>query len=171
MFKSFTSNQPFVSKKGFTLIELMITITITMLMLGGGIAAYIRFNDRQTLQGAAKQLQTQMRSAQKKARVGDIPSGCDRLVDYRVSMVAGESDVNLDATCTNQTIRISTTTLNSSVSVNSDFVIAFKVLHGGAEYITGDGNINLISETYHYQFQVTPGGSVEAGTIEDLPNP
>ena len=171
MFKSFVANHSAPSKCGFTMIELMITVTIMMLMLGGGIAAYIRFNDRQTLQGASKQLETQMRSAQKKARVGDIPDGCDRLVDYRVSMVNGENDIYTDATCTNQTIRVATTTLNSSITVNADFMVAFKVLHGGVEYITGDGNVYLISETYQYQFRITPGGSIEGGTIENIPSP
>lgn len=158
-------------KSGFTLIELMVTITIMMLMVGGGIAAYFNFNDRQTLAGDAKGLQTFLRSAQKKARVGEVPAGCEKLENYSVGMTTGDNTVLMRANCTNGVFLVNTLYLSDAVTAQSDFEVEFRVLHGGADFITGNGSIVLVTSTRKYEFQVSAGGTIEDGTIEDLTNP
>ena len=150
------------------MIELMVTVIIMMLMLGGGISAYITFNERQTLSGDVKSLQTFLRSAQKKARVGDLPSGCEHLQSYLVSMDVGSSQANMVAQCTNDDYVVDTLYLNDSIELDSNFDVEFKVLHGGASFPTGDGTILLTTTNYQYQFVVSPGGSIDDSGIEKI---
>lgn len=71
---------------GFSLVELMVTVTIMLALTGGGIAGYLNLRSRQNLVNAGKEVEQLLRSAQKKARVGDKPSGCTgALTGYRVS--------------------------------------------------------------------------------------
>src|SRR5688572_9714056 len=93
-------------KTGFTLIELLISITIMLFLVGGGIAAFINFNDRQVLIGAGQELKTYLRAAQIKARNGDKPQqGCDKLSGYVVVMVTGLDHVSTRALCENAGVR------------------------------------------------------------------
>lgn len=64
---------------GFTLIELMVVTAITAILVGGGIAAYNRFNESQILNQAAITLKTNLRDAQNRGLSGEKvcgPSDC-----------------------------------------------------------------------------------------------
>ncbi len=83
---------------GFTLVETMIVITIVALLAGFGIAGYARLNNREQLHNSAKDLQQMLRSAQKKARAGEKPSGCiTPLVGYAVFVK--QNEVQMRAVC------------------------------------------------------------------------
>lgn len=77
-------------QRGFTLIEVVVTATILVAVVGGGISGLIAFNEKQTLVGAARQLQAFMRAAQTRAGAQDVPAGCEtggnKLWAYRVSV-------------------------------------------------------------------------------------
>lgn len=153
------------SKNGFTLIEMLVTITIMMVVLGGGIAAYITFNDRQKVTTSARELQQFIRSAQVKARVGQTPSGCGRLEAYRVSGASGGSTVTLSAVCDNppNIIEVNTLTLQNGVTLSSAIALDYITLSGG---VTGAGFITInLGTTYSYRFNVTTGGAVSGGTF------
>lgn len=136
-----------------------------MLVVGGGIAAFITFNDRQTLNGAGKQLVTYLRSAQSKARVGDTPSGCDKLEAYSLQIQVAYNVVTLQAICSNADITRNTWLLPQGIVGLDDAEVEFVVLRGGAQgstdfdlYSAGTGKI--------YRIQVTPGGEIrEVGVI------
>src|SRR5574340_877305 len=128
---------------GFTLIEMLVVITITMLMLGGGIAAYIKFNEKQQLVGAAKQMQTYLRGLQKKARVGDRPDGCTRLLSYTLTVAANSNLVLMEANCENTDISTDQYTIGGGVKAQNNVEVSFKVLQGGA---TSLGDITLIKD-------------------------
>ncbi len=151
-------------KKGFTLIEMLVTITITMLMLGGGIAAYINFNEKQTLITASKDLQAYLRSAQSKARSGDRPNTCDSLDAYQVYMAAGNNEIILRAICDGGIVQDSFDSyfLPNGVTSQDEIDMRFKVLHGGVE---GAGDIVLVMDDKEYLFSVSSTGEINQGGL------
>src|SRR3989344_8320932 len=56
---------------GFSLIEILIAVSIITLLLGIGIASYLSFNDRQKLKAAGLNLKNTLREAQSKAFTGE----------------------------------------------------------------------------------------------------
>lgn len=155
-------------RSGFTLIEVLVAITIMMLMTGGGIAAFITFNDRQSVQGAARQLQTILRTAQVKARVGEKPAGCTKLTGYRVQTTANTNQVVLSAVCVSgagapQVITHTVSQLQNGSVAEDTSAITFANLYGG---VTGATTIILKKSnvaTYRYSFSVTEGGEISDG--------
>lgn len=151
---------------GFTLIELIVSVTIMILLVGGGIAAFITFNDKQQLQGSTKMLQTYMRTAQTKARVGDRPEDCDRLLGYQVGVAQGTSTITLAAICGetgNETeLVVQTAELANVESIEveggGNLEVLFKVLHGGTE---DSGDITVYSTGGASEtFRVSAGGEI-----------
>jgi prepilin-type N-terminal cleavage/methylation domain-containing protein len=76
--------------KGFTLIEILIVITLTVILFGIGLAQYMNFNRLQILEQAAQELKNNLRLAQTKAANGEKPDGCGVLNGYRVSFFSGD---------------------------------------------------------------------------------
>jgi len=150
--------------QGFTLIELLVSITIMMLMLSIGISSYITFNEKQQLTGAAKELQMYFRSAQTRARNGDVPSGCVKLEGYNVQMAQDTSVVTVRAICDNGNYIRSEHILTGGVTPNTAIDMTFKVLSGG---VTGSQSITLLLGSRNYTFKVTEGGEISQGQLNE----
>jgi prepilin-type N-terminal cleavage/methylation domain-containing protein len=150
--------------KGFTLIELLVSITIMMLMVGMGLVSYINFNEKQQLAGAAKELQTYLRSAQTRARNGDVPTGCVTLEGYNIQMAQDTSLVTTRAICSNGNYTRSEHNLNGGVMPNTAIDMTFHVLRGG---VTGAQNVTLILGERSYTFKVTAGGEINQGEMNE----
>ncbi len=156
-----------MKKNGYTFIEIMIAVTLALLVAGGGIAAYINLNDKQTLVTNGKQVQILMRTAQTKARSGDKPSGCVKLLSYIVS-IPGPSynTVVLSAECSNTTYQVSSYTFPNNVQGSGAISMHFLVLQGG---VTGSGNVSIIYKARQYAFTVNPGGDITEGVVSSYP--
>jgi type II secretory pathway pseudopilin PulG len=157
-------------RAGFTLIELLVVITIIMFLTGGGIASFLTFNDRQTVQNGAKLVQTYMRQAQGKARAGEKPPACAaaKLTGYRVQLTANSSQVILSAVCTNGVHTHTSYTLPGGVISENNHTITFANLYGG---VINAGTVTIMSNPanvtdYSYSFEVTPGGEIDIGGFE-----
>ena len=76
---------------GFTLIELIVTISIIMVITGGVVANLTKYNDNQRLEQIGLTLQEDLHTAQGKALSGQKPSGspCAGFLGYRVTFLAG----------------------------------------------------------------------------------
>jgi prepilin-type N-terminal cleavage/methylation domain-containing protein len=143
---------------GFTMIELLVSVSILVLLMGGGIAGFINLNDRQTLVNSGKEVQLMMRSAQKKARVGEKPTGCDRLVGYSVVVGSGSfSEAELRAECDNGSYVRQTYVFPNNVIVENAVSMRFVVLHGGVE---GAGTVSITFGTRRLSFDVGKGGDI-----------
>ena len=151
-----------VMKKGFTLVEMLIAVSILLLLMGGGIAAYLNFNERQSTVNAGRDLMLLMRAAQKKARSGDKPTGCDRLQSYSVVAPRYSSIVTLSAICANGSYSVETLTMPSGVSSQLPLSMQFAVLHGG---VANAGDVRVGSSSLYYEFTVEDGGTISEGTL------
>jgi prepilin-type N-terminal cleavage/methylation domain-containing protein len=65
--------------KGFTLIELMISIVIGMLVVGLGSAALNQFNNTQKVKTTSQELISNLRLARSYAVSGQLPDGGDKV--------------------------------------------------------------------------------------------
>lgn len=146
---------------GFTLIEMLVTITVAMLVIGGGLVAYLSFNERQNIIAASNQLQLVLRTAQTKARIGDRPSSCDHLQSYSVLIRAGSNQLKTLANCANGSHDVKTDDMPISVTARTSVTPEFLVLTGG---VSGAGKITLQAEVMGtltlYELEVTQGGEL-----------
>lgn len=65
--------------RGYTLIELMVTVTIIVLITGGSMAAYLTFNESRQLDIDARAFTTLINKIRSKAIFLEYPSGCTGL--------------------------------------------------------------------------------------------
>lgn len=125
---------------GYTLVELLIGITIVSIIFGVGLAGYRDFSRRQALTGVSKQLKGDLRLIQQLALTGQKPEGvsCDTLNSYTFSRTSS-STYDLIANCKSSTGVASspifkTVDLGTSVTFTStNATIAFKVLGQGTD--------------------------------------
>ena len=90
-----------MKRRGFTLIEFLITITIIMLISGFFIANYNGYNSAQTVRQAAADLIANLESARTSASAGVKPGGCDTLVGYTVTFSDDLKTYTSRPTCRN----------------------------------------------------------------------
>jgi len=86
----------------FSLIELMVTISIIIVLSGTVIAGYFRFSQRQEAMNDARSLMSQMKKIQSLAQNLVYPDGCGGLQNYKLSPVCTGVDcrsVRVVATC------------------------------------------------------------------------
>ena len=85
-----------MNRQGFTLIEVLVAVTLLSLLFVLGIVNYINFEERQRLIQAAQLVREVVVDAQNSARSGKL-RGCSMLYSYRVSFV--ESAITLAPEC------------------------------------------------------------------------
>ena len=85
---------------GFTIIELLVATTIMILITGGGIAAYGKYQDRQQVTAAGKEFVSFLRSTQKMITAGDKGNCTGSLEDYRIQTTKDTSNYTRTINCT-----------------------------------------------------------------------
>jgi|SRR3989344_6902827 len=152
---------------GFTLIEMLIAISVMSLLVGGSIAGYNKYNTRQIVIQDGKILASTLRTAQTRARVGDKPTaGCTKLDGYRVIGTANASTYELRVVCDGADAgTISTITLTTGVIIQQSFNFLFPILSSGVVGAVGAGtNVvvqnNVVSGGYRYTVSVSSSGVV-----------
>lgn len=154
------------TQSGFTMIELLITVGIMILIFGGGVAAYLNLDRRQSLINVCKEIESLSRSAQKKARVGDRPVGCDKLQAYRVSRTASGPDrISLQAICDSGVVTLSDYDVPTVFTITTITAMDFRVLHGGLQGGTGSVLVQSASPNYRCSFAIDNGGSIGTTTV------
>lgn len=104
---------------GFTLIEILVSSAIIVLLAGGGLAAYLDFNNRQILDTTASELKNNLRQARGWATTGRKMGSCTGdLIGYRVSFDAASRRYQISIICPN-TVSVATFSYNSKVDLSS----------------------------------------------------
>lgn len=157
-----------ITSSGFSLIEMMVVITIMALVLGGGIAGYMNFNDKQTVLEATNQLKTYLGKAQSQAKTGKKISCVTPLIGYRVNISAGSPyTVNIEERCYDGSDdgiagTAESYPLPSGVTVSSNLDVMYKVLHGGI--IGADAGLDIdVAGSKIYRFTITKSGEISEG--------
>lgn len=88
--------------KGYTLIEIIIVITILTIMMGGALASFANFRDKNTAQSEALVVADRLRKIQAKASAVELPDGCTGSVNFQVTMSG--SDLTVKANCSGGTV-------------------------------------------------------------------
>lgn len=148
-------NYKFVQKKsskiplGYTLIELLVTLTIVGLLFGFGFVNFRDFSRRQELQGAVKEVQVDLRLAQSNAITGQKPVGCSAaltLDSYSFYITStNPASYQLLANCGTTPIDVKDVSLPADISFSSFNLnpIKFKALGQGTNITSGSATIIL----------------------------
>lgn len=86
-------------KSAYTLIELMIVVTIISILVGFGISAYTKARDRQVGQIAGEQILAILNENQKIASVGKVDSGCTGKYLYQQVILSPPNIISSKSVC------------------------------------------------------------------------
>jgi prepilin-type N-terminal cleavage/methylation domain-containing protein len=149
--------------QGFTLIELVVTIAISLFITGGIIVNYNSYNSTQNLKQTALTLKNDLRFMQSKARNGEKPAGvaCGTLSGWTVSIYL--SSYTYEANCDDAPVGDPVTvTLPFDItftSIPSPNTITFKVLTRGTD-LAAPVDVVLFGFGRHYTLQINPSGDI-----------
>jgi prepilin-type N-terminal cleavage/methylation domain-containing protein len=116
------------SYSAYTLIELLIGLSIIAITFSVGIAGYREFSRRQAIVGVQKQVNADLRLAQQLALSGQKPDGCTKLDGYEFNSIL--TGYEIKAFCTNSTTTTKTVNFSNNFTISAGNVI-FKVLGQG----------------------------------------
>lgn len=145
--------------RGYTLIELLVGITVISIVFSIGFAGYRQFSRRQALTGVSKNLSADLRLAQQLALTGQKPSGvtCTVLNGYAF-VVVSSSTYDLRADCTNNAnLPFKTVNLPAGAALTaSNTRTLFKVLGQGTN-LTSNNVLRITSSGSSTAAQITVG--------------
>ena len=143
-------------ERAYTLIEILVSLTIVSLIFGVGYVSFREFSRRQALAGTARSLRGDLRLAQGQALAGKKPIGCTVLDGFRFSAVS-ESAYSIVAGCSNGDFSIGKDSVSFPDGVTMNPVpgnILFKVLGQGTD-LGSDVEVNLAQEATGNAIKVT----------------
>lgn len=123
-------------KSGYTLVEILIGLTIISIVFSIGVASYREFSRRQELNGYIKKTISDIRLIQQKALSGQKPDAslgsCTRLDAYSL-VTNGGSSYSIVANCVNGNVTIKSVDLGNITVTATTAVTRFKVLGLGTD--------------------------------------
>ena len=157
-----------MEKRGYTLIEILVALTIVGLIFAIGYVNFRDFSRRQSLAGQARSMKGDLRLAQGEALAGNKPSDVfcnppNRLNGFNFR-VTGSSTYRVEANCTGGNVITKNVTLpaDMSISTPSPNPITFKILGQGTN-VTADAVITItqVGTSFTNTVTVTSGGEIK----------
>jgi prepilin-type N-terminal cleavage/methylation domain-containing protein len=115
--------------RGYTLIELLITITIVVLFSGASISAYLTFSENRQLDNDARNFNSSLNKIRNKAIFLEYPEGCIGLSSFSVSTGLNASSkrsvLKYQVNCSNKVYDGLDDEVLKSSEFYSDFSIVF----------------------------------------------
>ncbi len=152
---------------GYTIIELVVAAAIIAVLVGGGMAAYARSNDRQRVRQAADELVTQLRVVQKKADAGESPTGCTGAFDgYQVKVEsASTTSAQIYALCDAPVLIDSLELKNGATFADVDNFAFLPLGRGISPTAALSLQVNSPNATHYIDVAVGEGGTISSGVI------
>lgn len=129
---------------GYTLIEILVGLTIIGMLFGIGFVSFRDFSRRQEIAGFAKSMMGDMRLAQGMSLAGQKPTGCTTLDNYSFKVI-GPTQYQIYADCVSTTYITKTVTVPADLTLTTPSVnpIKFKVLGNGTN-IPGGTSVTVV---------------------------
>lgn len=147
-----------MKKNGFTLIELMVVVIVTIILITFGFAKYLNFNKTQTIKQAGLKLKNDLRDAQGKALSGI--KTCSGVLDgYRLDYSLGGNSYSYYSSCSpSNTGTPMTISLPTGVTFSNNGSVFFKSLGLGVNTLT---TFCLSGYGKFYKLSVTISGEIQ----------
>lgn len=145
-----------IHRSGFTLIEIIVVVSIMLLMMGGGIATYTAFRSGKIAQRQARLVSDLLDEARHSAISGEKPTDCgaNSLTGYSVAL--NPDNAVMTAVCAGGTPPSKTRQLTDATISSNVATITFKVLTGGAV----DAVVDVCADSHLFRITVTSAGNV-----------
>lgn len=157
-----------MNEKGYTLLEILVALTIVGIIFSVGYVGFRSFSQRQEMQGVARNIRGDLRLAQEQALAGKKPSGlnCDSpaTLDGFNFSVDSANVYSINAVCSQGTIETKSVTLPTGITLSTPAVnpVLFKSVGHGTN-ITGSVVINLLQTgtTNAAVITISQGGDIQ----------
>ena len=145
-------------KKGFTLVEVLVVITIVAIIVTMGLSAYAKSQERQTVQSAKETILTILNDAQKVAHVGD--KACTgNITGVEISLTS--SSISRQTHCNLDSESVVTDNFTDLTFTNIPSNFTFQPLSGGISFSAGSSaNIDYTISGVTYRITISNPGSI-----------
>jgi len=160
-------HQKKLSRSGYTLIEILIGMTIISLIFGIGYASYRDFSRRQALEGSARRLEADLRLAQEQSLSGKKPSSVacngDGALNGYDFFAETASSYKIQANCVGGLVDIKTVQIAEETTLTSSpNRFTFKVLGKGTDLsISADITLTQNATGDSYTITVSSEGEIK----------
>jgi len=157
-----------MNEKGYTLLEILVALTIVGIIFSIGYVGFRSFSQRQEMQSVARNIRGDLRLAQGQALAGKKPPGvnCDSpaTLDGFNFSVDSATTYSINAVCSGGLIETKSVSMPSGITITPGAVnpIVFKIIGNGTN-ITGQVVINITQTgtTNTASITVTEGGEIQ----------
>lgn len=152
--------------QGFTLIELLVVSTLSMILLGGAIAAYTTFATRQSRLDSGNQVLSDLRAAQQRSRNGEKPTTCATMGGYQVWRTSTTTySIALKCDSPAQLMETTSRSLRDSEEFLTTFNVVFPPLPGAVTGTPATIDIGQTGDTLLYRFTIDAQGVIHQGSL------